>query len=92
MVREIDRLISMDLSAPRSRRISRDTEVAPLAVPAMAIGSTMVAVGALGLISLPDWAADYGRTLVYLAFVLYLRIATRLIGWGIAVRRAQLPD
>jgi len=72
------------------RAATPDSDIAPLAGPAITIGSTMLVAALLGLPSLPGWADDYGQLLVYFALFLYLWLAARLLWWGIVVWRRDL--
>ncbi|MBF6469727.1 hypothetical protein IU427_31870 [Nocardia beijingensis] len=70
-----------------------DPEAVPLAVPAVVLASIMLLGMLVALVvMLPDWARDYGASLVYLGVVVYAALAVRLLWWGVAILRARVPE
>ncbi|GGK32407.1 hypothetical protein [Nocardia camponoti] len=59
-----------------------DSPVAPLATPALVLGLVLVGFGFAALLRLGDWIGNYGHTLVFLAYFLYLAASIRLTLWG----------
>ncbi|MFQ6332084.1 hypothetical protein ACLMAL_39070 [Nocardia sp. CWNU-33] len=65
---------------PQQRRI--DDELAPLGIPALALGMMLIGTGLAFLPLTIGWASDYGPLMVYTAYILYLSLAIALSVWG----------
>ncbi|MEC3918701.1 hypothetical protein [Nocardia sp. CDC160] len=59
------------------------TSTASVGTLAALIGTAMVIAIPSAIALLPSWASEYGPTLVGLAFLEYVAIATGLVWWGI---------
>ncbi|WP_328412155.1 hypothetical protein [Nocardia sp. NBC_00403] len=70
----------------RSRQLSRqrriDDELAPLGIPALALGMMLIGAGLAFLPLTIGWASDYGPLMVYTAYILHLSLAIALSVWG----------
>ncbi|MFB7873631.1 MULTISPECIES: hypothetical protein [unclassified Nocardia] len=67
----------------RDRRVTAaDSPLAPLAMPGLILGMTLLGLGIIAAVRLGDWTGDYGVPLVVLAYVFYMAAAARLVQWS----------
>ncbi|MFQ6398766.1 hypothetical protein ACLMAJ_35675 [Nocardia sp. KC 131] len=66
---------------PQQRRI--DDDLAPLGIPALALGVMLTVAGLTVLPLMTEWAIDYGHVTVYTAYILYLTLTVALSVWGV---------
>ncbi|MEV6426565.1 hypothetical protein [Nocardia sp. NPDC051463] len=74
-------------ASARSRRVLQqrriDDELAPLGIPALALGMVLTCAGLALLPLMTGWAGDYGPLMVYTAYILYLSLTVALSVWGV---------
>ncbi|MFQ6330625.1 hypothetical protein ACLMAL_31430 [Nocardia sp. CWNU-33] len=74
-------------ASARSRQLpqqrSIDDELAPLGIPALALGMMLIGAGFAFLPLTIGWAGDYGPLMVCTAYILYLSLAIALSMWGV---------
>ncbi|WP_406230738.1 hypothetical protein [Nocardia sp. NBC_01009] len=66
---------------PQQRSI--DDELAPLGIPALALGMMLIGTGLAFLPLMREWAGNYGPLMVCTAYILYLSLAIALSMWGV---------
>ncbi|WP_405182815.1 hypothetical protein OG225_18320 [Nocardia sp. NBC_01377] len=74
----------------QTRRLApqADDPAAPLGVPAILLALTMLFTPLVISSRISGWSADYGP-LLYVVLILYLAAASRLLCWGVAVRKRR---
>lgn len=65
-------------------RVTQEPNVAALAPIALTTGLLMLIAALAAVGRIPGWATDYGTILIAISIIVYLSIAGRLLGWGIA--------
>lgn len=71
---------------PDQQSSDRDTELAPLAPIALALGLVMIVSALVAVVEIPRWAVDYGIMVIAAGF-LYLGVAAWLVHWGVGQLR-----
>ncbi|MFD0363002.1 hypothetical protein ACFQZZ_16280 [Nocardia sp. GCM10030253] len=73
-------------ASARSRQLPQqhgiDDDLAPLGIPALALGLMLIGAGLAFLPLMRGWAGDYGPLMVCTAYILYLSLAVALSVWG----------
>ncbi|WP_019926565.1 hypothetical protein [Nocardia sp. BMG111209] len=77
------------LTASRHDARTSDTEIAPLAEPALVLGAGMLAAAVACVGRIPGWADDYGAFLVFFALILHLALAVGVLRWGWQLRQGR---